>query len=345
MKNKGFIERKTEILDTLGLTPVRILQSRIHCEVTHCRNKEGEDLVLKIFKLCNRKAQLQKEIAILEQAKPQPPLRFPEIVDFGEDYILTKFEHASQIDFIDITPKHIDLIIKALLNLHQILIKQNGSGAVWNPGVRRLYFWHMCYWLLYLAWEYLSVSEICKCIYLVSTSYKYLNSYAVIGHRAFGMENLLFDKNSTYIVLIDFEHFVLKDNFLYDAVYLISHPHQLLNEWTWQKELMRRYISEIKKNENFTLSDDTIINNLRTTLILVTLHHMGMRRIIDEQGCLFQGMSPTYLISRIFLRIMRLLRLLAPLKLSKEMRIRKQNLEDMLYEGSFKELSKDLIGR
>jgi len=344
MNEIKFSKKRKEVLDNLKLTPVKIMQSRNHWEVIRCLNEEKQDLALKILKQPKRRNKLQKEITILKQARPQKPLCFPRIIDWGDDYILTSFETAPHIGFSDIDNTRIELIVEALCNLQRLSLNDIKKSVAWDPGFKRLYSRWMYFWLAYLTPEYLSLSQAVKCIDIVNSTKSRLDSCTEISHRAFGMENLLFNLDGRYLTLIDFEDFVLKDNFLYDVLYLASHPHTAFGDWTWQKILLHRYLSEKKKEKKCVVSDETIAINMRPILILITLQHMGMRRIIDEKNRLFQKMSVLYLPSRVVLKALRRLRILKTLELSEAMGIRKRNLETLLCEDTFKKVARDIIG-
>ncbi|MFC1631627.1 phosphotransferase, partial [Candidatus Omnitrophota bacterium] len=332
-----------ELIGKLQLEPVKIMNSRNHCEVMRCRSKKGQDLVLKFLKWKKKKHNFQKEIDILNKENPKGRLRFPRLVDFGPEYIVTEFDSGQKLNIEKLDQKQINLLIQALIDLRSLPISSGDSPFLTKSSFWRTYIWRLFYNLSYLVPEYLNIFQALRCLSIIISAKRYFGCYSVHIHGSFEADNIILGRDSDYVLLVDFENFSLKDTFWYDVLYLCCEPCAFFEQWTWQKTLIAEYWAKLRTDNQFRISPEGVKQTMRMVLLTLTLQQMGMQRISDEEKRFFRKMSPAFLLSRGLLKILRILKIIRPLKMSPEMKARINNMETLINKDSFSKLYQDLI--
>jgi radical SAM superfamily enzyme YgiQ (UPF0313 family)/ubiquinone/menaquinone biosynthesis C-methylase UbiE len=339
-----FLRRKKELLEKLQLNPLRILRSRIHCEVIKCRDKDGDLVVLKILKCKNQKnkREFNKETNLIKNYIPDSPLRFPEYICSGDDYHLTKFVDFRKIDFNELDEPKIELIVKSLQSLHKLRIEGKEKDPDWNSGIGYFYFFRLSLWLMYLMWEYVGFRKTLTFLTFLLRNFKYIKKYSVITHGSFELGNMLFAPENKFLALFDFEYFSLSGNLWFDVVFLCCDSGEYFGDWSWQKTLIKRYLGYIQQQRDFNLDKKQIMVCMRIAFLHSFIRRMIVQRIYDERDRLFPRMSGGYIFSRILSKIYRLISR-KPIKFSENMNILKTNFDKTLDNDSFEEFFRQIM--
>jgi hypothetical protein len=239
---------RLELLERLALTIERPLSDDGDSFVTLlCRDSSGCRVVLKYVSTTSADAfrRLGNESRVFAALRPAPPLRLLSVRAAARDHLVTAFDPGVLLRPATIgQPRVVSLTVKALIEFQRSAIDCAALGVVDRERTSTYYLKVLTKHIAHLWPALLSTSEATRCVTVVSRAMRAIAGMRVPCHGDFMPTNLLYDAEAGTITFTDLEGFMTGNHPLFDVLALLSTSDRPLDEWHWQQQFLREYVTE-----------------------------------------------------------------------------------------------------
>jgi hypothetical protein len=256
-----------------SLKTVRILQNSQRKVVYLMENKNLNKYVLKIFKYYDRN--IKKEISFLKNVGNLDfrYICFPKLIESDRNYLLLEYHDRKYFTRDTILkkkwlPGDILIWVSGLIEFQNIptsskyyLLKERIKGF--------FYPIYIFYTRLFRFYPIIGIKGLLGAFKL-TLYYFYFRLFIknVNTHYDLQTYNYTFLENEKKMSMLDFEMGAYKGDPLYDVVYYISIPVQGISQWTFQLDLLQKYIKETGMTHRFSRG---LFHRLRLIILVCNL--------------------------------------------------------------------------
>ena len=239
-----------EIIDKYSLSIEEIL-NRTNSKIVYLLvDKNGKRYVLKIYKRNSAKLKIERQFLSRVNHIRYQFIRFPQLVDFGDNYILIDYverEHFTRDTIVDRewSADDVKLWVSGLIEFQRIEIpsndfsfKQRVIGIIY-PVCRIPILLPKCRKSIDLK----AFGVIFKMALCYSLSRPFFRN--VLTHYDLQTYNYTFMKKERKMSILDFEFPYYRGDPLFDILYYVSIPIKTLEDWTFQAAILKEYIKQV----------------------------------------------------------------------------------------------------
>jgi hypothetical protein len=266
-----------ELLDKIqqkhSLKKVSVLQNSQRKVVYLMENENLGKYVLKIFRVYDRN--IKKEIIFLKTVSNLDfrYICFPKLIESDRNYLLLEY-HDRKYFTRDTILKKKWLPVDILIWVSGLIEFQNipTSYKIFSPKERIKGFIYPIYIFCTRLFRFYHIIGIKGLLgaFKLALYYFYFSLYIknVNTHYDLQTYNYTFLENEKKMSMLDFEMGAYKGDPLYDVVYYISIPVQGISQWTFQLDLLQKYIKETKMIHRFSKG---LFHRLRFIILVCNL--------------------------------------------------------------------------
>lgn len=306
-----------------------------------CAHADGRQQVLKY---CRSNApdalrRLRNEALLTRHLAVRPPLRVLRHCADGPGYLITDFEAGEALG-----PQHLGdaelmpKIADALAVFQSLGACVQSLGVTRRETTRRFLLKVMAKHLLHLWPSHLGLAQGVRAWRLLWAGLTDIDAVSVPCHADLLPTNMLRDADSTDVLFIDLEGFIVAHHPLYDVLSFFTIDARPVSAWDWQVSFLQRYLRQPPAADSLTPSAPAFARAYRALLTFLLVYRYNEACLNAVGGRYFNGGSKRAYVLAKLLRLFSGIGLLTPrAQLNDELATRRDNLRHALDSKAFAE--------